>query len=121
MKLIGLSRFLALVLALVLVSGQWAGQMHALSHAKQELTAALNGHSASQVARAAGGKHNAPGQDHSRDRCVAFQAIDSAAVTPATPLLVQTPPSFTVELQQIALLPAEPAPYSSRAPPFSPS
>lgn len=114
MKLTSMRRLLGLVLAIVLVAGQWAGQMHALSHAKHALALAINGH-ADQVA---GGKHSPPNQDHSRDRCVAFQAIDSAAVMPAAPVLVTLSPCFTFVLQHIALLPAEPAPYSSRAPPL---
>ena len=104
---------LSLVLALLLVAGQWAGQMHALSHAGHDLAVALNGHQG----YATRGKPEAPPLDHSRDRCVAFQAIDSAAAAAAPPVLAQLPPCFTLASQHIELLPAEPAQFSARAPP----
>lgn len=106
-------KLLSLVLALVLVAGQWAVQMHALSHAGHDLAVVLNGHHDN----ATRGKPGTPPLDHSRDRCVAFQAIDSAAAAPAAPVLALLPPCFTLASQHIEFLPAEPAHFSARAPP----
>lgn len=105
-------KLLSLLLAVALVAGQWGGQLHALSHAKYDLAVALNAHHTS------GGNQGIPPLDHSRDHCVAFQAIDSAATAPPAPVLALLPPSFTLVAQRNPLLPAEPAPFSARAPPI---
>ena len=102
---------LSLLLVAALVAAQWAGHLHALSHAKYDLAVTLAaGHGAGE------GSH-APPLGHSADHCVAFHALDNVASS--APVVVISPASACAASasQQLVLLRAELVPYSSRAPP----
>ena len=103
-----LRHLLSLVLAAALIAGQWAGQLHALSHAEYDLAIAGQAQT--------GGDSPAP-LDHARDRCVAFHAVDCALSAP--PLaFVGTDPAVTLVIQPgLPLRAAKHTAYSSRAPP----
>ncbi len=105
-------KLLSLFLVAVFVAAQWAGYLHALSHAKYDLAVAL-------AAAGHGGDagRQAPPLDHSADHCVAFHALDSVAS--GSPLVVSVSGSAcpTLTAQHVLLLPSATASYSSRAPP----
>lgn len=99
---------LSLLLAVLLVAGQWAGTLHGLAHAAHELA----------VAKAAiGGGEPAAPLDHARDHCVAFQALDGSAVAASPGCL---PPAIAIAHAGPVALPwqaAQAFPFRSRAPP----
>ncbi len=109
-------RLLSLFLAAMLVAGQWAGQLHALSHAKHDLALAL-------ATPGPAGDHSRQSPtsplrlEHSADLCVAFHALDGAAVATAGLVLDRHAPQFFHALPGCALRAADPLPFSSRAPP----
>ena len=99
---------LSLVLAVALIAGQWAGQMHALSHAQYDLAVAAHART--------GGDNPAP-LDHARDRCVAFHALDCAVDAPPLAFLDSAVVVVLVAQPRLPLRPAKHTAYSSRAPP----
>lgn len=109
---LGVHKLLSLFLAAMLVAGQWGGQLHALSHAQHELAVA-------GFADAAGGSRHSPAPiDHSADLCVAFHALDGAAVAAAQFTPDQAAPKFFHADSACAIRAAEALPFLSRAPPF---
>lgn len=99
---------LSLVLTAALIAGQWAGQLHALSHAEYDLAVAAHFKT--------GG--DAPALlDHSRDRCVTFHALDCPVDAPALPLLDSPATAGIVASPRLPLRAAEHPAYSSHAPP----
>ena len=100
---------LNLVLAAALIVGQWAGQLHALSHAAHDLARAAH-------AKAGGSNPPAP-LDHSRDHCLAFHALECAVGAPPLPLLQSLAAVAPDSNLRLPLRPAERTPYLSRAPP----
>ena len=97
-------------LAVVLVAGQLAANRHALSHAVHELAAVVE--SSHRVDH-----DDEPALDHPREHCVAFHAIDSAAVSLVLPMAHAAQSITGVVARRLPLLAAEAPVYSSRAPP----
>lgn len=99
---------LSFVLALALFAGQWAGQLHVLAHAQQDLALAAG--------LPADGGNSLPA-DHTRERCIALHAVD-CALDAFIPFHVATGPVLPPDIgvREPIPRPAVP-PYSSRAPP----
>ena len=106
--MIRMRHLLSLILAAVLIAGQWAEQVHALSHAEYDLAVATHFKT--------GGDAPAP-LDHSRDRCVTFHGLDCAVDAPPLASLESQAAVATVAIPRLLLRPAEHPAYSSRAPP----
>ena len=98
---------LGLLLATLLVAGQWAGMLHGMGHAAHELA----------VAKAAVGGGDPAPLDHARDHCVAFHALDGSLAGVLPPCL---PPQARFAHSVVPPQPAHAAwhfPFRSRAPP----
>lgn len=110
------NRLLSLFLAALLLAGQWAGQLHALSHARHDLALALAapGPAGEAIPQ---GPANPPRLDHSADHCIAFHALDGAAVAAAGLTPGRNNTQFFHALPGCTLRAADPLPFSSRAPP----
>jgi hypothetical protein len=123
-------RLLHLLLALTLLSAQFAAQAHAFSHARHDLDRAawlhaseLAGHGPHEncgdaPASFLGGDEHGPVLDHGKDRCMAFIALDCSMVLAGLSPEVAAPAGTTVRSRSWWLFAAERVPFSSRAPPF---
>lgn len=99
---------LSFVLALALFAGQWAGQLHVLAHAQQDLALAAG--------LPADGGTQLPA-DHTRERCIALHAVDCALDVFVPAVVAASPVPAPRLIVRVPLhRPADP-PYSSRAPP----
>jgi hypothetical protein len=96
-------------LALVLAGGQLASIRHDLSHASHALAVAESSHRVD--------RDSEPTLDHPREHCVAFHAIDSAAVSRVLPMEHAARSKTGVVARRLPLMAAEAPVYSSRAPP----
>ena len=105
---------LAVLLAVMFVSGQWANILHGLSHFKHDLAVAAFG---SHVAGKFFG-HGVPPLDHPAEDCIAFHALDCKASAPAhmPPVLASFSP-VPVIVPAIPVRPSSAVPFQSRAPP----
>lgn len=99
---------LSLLLAAALIAGQWAGALHALSHAEYELALATQAKS--------GGDAPAP-PDHARDRCVALHALDCALDAPLAAAFDAPAGLVATHLPLLTHRPTQHPAYASRAPP----
>lgn len=102
---------LSLILVAAVIAGQWAGHLHALSHAKHDLALAL------QLGKFGKSREAPAPLDHSADRCLAFHAVDCAIDTPPLPLLESPVASAYISIPRLPLWPAERTSYLARAPP----
>jgi hypothetical protein len=110
----GYRAVLALWLAVIFLSGQWANVLHGQSHLKHDLAAAAFGaHIASNTFG-----HSIPPLDHPAEDCVAFHALDCKASAPVqiVPALVAFFP-VPVIMPAIAVRLSPAVPFQSRAPP----
>jgi hypothetical protein len=101
-------RVLGILLACVLVAGQWMFYSHALSHAKHEFALAKN---------VKAGCCPAP-LDHPTEYCITFDALGCGATgaQSATTLQTVTAPALQVADRTVPRM-AEALPFYSRAPP----
>jgi hypothetical protein len=107
-------KLLSYFLAAMLLAGQWAGQLHALSHAQHDLVVA----SLAPIGPSGGdGRHGPAPLNHSADLCVAFHALDGAAVATPDFHADPAPAQFFHADPGCTLRAADALPFLSRAPP----
>ena len=108
-------KLLSLFVAVALVAAQWAGQLHALSHAEHNLAVAV----AASAAPDGEERQVPPPLDHSPDHCVAFHALDAAAGSSPAVVSASATSCLVASLPHLPPQLADRVPFSSRAPPVS--
>jgi hypothetical protein len=121
-------KLLSLCLATALLVAQWAGHVHALSHAGHDLLVTkwsqthvhLHGYAGHPLE--GDGRcdaDHAPALDHGEDRCIPFLAIGAAACSTSIAVLPCVSPPVLAAARAGLFVPRHFTPFSSRAPPFS--
>ena len=93
------------LLALALLFSQQAAQLHAFSHFKRDLAAAL------------GDRKSTPPVGHPAEQCVAFHAVDSALPGIAQPVIARCAAPLHLAAFSLSLPFAPRIVFDSRAPP----